>query len=236
LDVRVVLVEPQYEGNVGLVARTMKNFGLRDLWLVKPKVKLGVTAEAFSSHARDVLSSSNRVDTFDEALEDVSYVVGTTSIFGRRPSNVLRTVVTPEEFARRVARIRGKVAILFGREDIGLLNSELEKCDLSVTIPADQAYGVLNMAVASAIMFYELYKASTKPRASFVDEADHKSRAMLSRLFSQLCLQAKLPPHKRRLALRAFRNITARAFISRRELTLLMGVFRKALRPTGGLS
>lgn len=228
----MVLVEPEYEANLGSVARAMKNFGLNELWLANPRVELGPEARRYAAHAQDVMEDIVVAESLDEALGGIGSVVGTTATHGRRAMNVRRTAITPEEFAKRAISTSGKVALLLGRESTGLTNDELSRCDFVVTIPASDEYGVLNIAVASAIIFYELFKAQNEVgRRGYVEEADRDLKERLVDLFDHLSLKVGLPAHKRRLAKRAFRNIISRAFVSKREATLLMGVFRRAANP-----
>lgn len=228
----MVFVEPEHEGNVGSIARLMKNFGLGELWLVNPKVDIGAEARAFASHAQDILENAIVAESLDKAFGGASYVVGTTSVSAERFSNVMRTPITPQEFAHTVRTVKGKVALLFGRESTGLSNEELAKCDIVVTIPAHHAYRALNVASASAIMFYELWKAKLGSRRGYVEEADREHRERLAMLFDQMCRLVGLPAHKKRMARRAFRSVMGRAFISKREATLIIGVFRELLQRT----
>ena len=230
MDVRVVFVEPESEGNIGSVARLMKNFGLDELWLVNPKTEIGTEARAFASHAQNILENAIVADSLDEAFSGVSYAVGTTSIPAERFANITRTPITPQEFAQTVRIVKGKVALLFGRESTGLSNEELAKCDIVVTIPAHHAYRALNVASASAIIFYELWKAKLGNRRGYIEEADREHRERLSMFFDQMCLLVDLPKNRERLARRAIRNIMSRAFISKREATLIIGVFRELLQ------
>lgn len=228
-------MEPEHEGNVGSIARLMKNFGLSELWLVNPKVRIGEEARAFASHARNILENAVTVESLDEAFSDVGCVVGTTSILAKHSSNIMRTAITPQEFADTVWAVKGRVALLFGRESTGLSNKELAKCDLVVTIQSSPEYKTLNVALASAIIFYELWKARLTSRRGYVEEASREYRERLLMLFSQMCQRANLPAHKERLAREAFKNVISRAFISKREATLLMGVFREFLERTLGM-
>ena len=225
-----MFVEPEHEGNIGSIARLMKNFELSDLWLVNPKVTIGDEARALASHAQDVMADIVIVETLSEALKGVSYVVGTTSIFAKRSSNIMRTAITPQELAQTVGVVKGRVALLFGRESAGLSNEELAKCDVIVTIPSSSSYKTLNVALASAIIFYELWKTRSVNLRGYVEEANSEYRERLQILFNQVCQRLTLPIHKERLAREAFRHVTSRAFISKREATLLMGVFREFLQ------
>jgi TrmH family RNA methyltransferase len=229
LDIRVVLVEPEYGGNIGSVARSMKNFGLNELYLVNPKAKIGIEARAFAAHAQDVLANAIIIDYLDKALEGVRYVVGTTAITGKRSSNIIRTAITAEEVAKIVICQNRKTAFLFGRESKGLSNQELSKCDTVVSIPSSPKYRALNLATASTIVFYELYKTKCKPSRGYKEEASVEEKDRLIKFFEQITVKIEVRPHKFRLIQRAFRNIIYRTFSSKREVSLIVGVLRKTL-------
>lgn len=227
MNVRVVLVRPEHGGNIGSIARLVKNFGFHDLWLVNPQVELGYEAEAYASHAKDVLDRAVIVSNLDKACEGVSFIVGTTAVHAKRTSNVFRISVTPEELAKKAVAIRGTIALLFGRESKGLSNEELSRCDVVVSIPSSPLYRTLNIASASAILLYELWKAKAGGSRGCFEEASRDSLLWLIRLFDQFSQESSLPAHKRGLATKAFQNVVSRAFISKREATLMMGVFRR---------
>jgi len=228
LYIRVVLVEPEYEGNIGSIARLMKNFGLNELWLVRPKAKLGETARAYAMHAQEILASARIVDDLPQALKGVSYLVGTTAISAKRPSNLKRTSVTPVEFAGIVAGTSRRVALLFGSESAGLSNKTLASCDLTVTIPASSNYRTLNVANAAAIVFYELFKARRSAERTLMEEANKQDKDRITGFFKRLSEETRVPHYKQVLAEKAFRNIIARTLISRREASLMSGILRKA--------
>jgi len=234
MHLRVVLVEPEHDGNVGSVARLMKNFDFDELWVVNPQTPLGDEAAAFASHAKNLVQSAVRVDVLDEALKDVSLAAGTTSILPKRTANVLRTAVTPEEFTRIVGPIKGTVALLLGRESKGLTNLELEECDLVVSIPTAYHYRALNVASAAGIVLYELWKSQHGSRRLYIEEADRASRRRLVEMFDSLCEEALILPYKRRLAVRAFLNVLSRAPASSRETSLLLGVVRQSIQRLKG--
>jgi tRNA/rRNA methyltransferase len=225
VTVRVILLEPEKSGNIGAVARSMKNFNLSDLWIVKPKTRIDGEARAYAMRGLSILESVRIVASFEKALNDVDIVVGTSSVEARSSSNVSRVAITPRQLAERATSTKGTMAIVFGRESTGLTNQELEVCDFMVTIPASRDYNVLNVATAASIVFYELFH---KAPVRHLDLAPQSSKRRLLAQFDQLMGKCDLQPHKRRLAQRAFRNVISRSFISRREASLLVGVFRKA--------
>ena len=227
MHVRVVLVEPEHEGNIGSIARAMKNFGFDELWIVNPKVEIGSEAKAYASHAYDIIQRSRIVSTISEAFEDCIQIVGTTAISARRPSNVLRTTISPERYAQMIGSIEGRIGLVFGRESLGLSNEELNKCDMLITIPANIEYRTLNVAMACAIVLYELHK-HIHHTVKAIQLSDAQTSSRLIGYFEKLAKLVGTPDHRRRLAVRAFRNLLHRGLLTKREALLLMGVIRRA--------
>jgi TrmH family RNA methyltransferase len=225
LRVRVILVEPEKAGNIGAVARSMKNFDLSDLWIVNPKAALSIEARAFAMHGYDVLAKARTVKTLKQALRDVDFVIGTSAVVATSSSNLSRVPMTPAQLAGKVHGCRGKVGILFGRESSGLSNNEVEACDFLVTIPANRTYNVLNLASAASIIFYELFLKRASRSGPMLASKAVKVRMQLQ--FEQLLKHSGVQQHKRKMVQRSFRNVISRSFISAREASLLLGVLRR---------
>ena len=158
-DIRVVLVEPSHPGNIGGAARAMKTMGLADLAIVNPLRFPDPQAIWRAAGAVDVVDNARVLTSVDDAIADCGWVVGTSA----RSRRVPWPVATIGEFAERLVRedLGGKpVAILFGREDRGLTNDELECCNLHVMIPANPEYPSLNLAMAVQIVSYEIRRTS----------------------------------------------------------------------------
>jgi tRNA/rRNA methyltransferase len=226
LGIRVILLEPEQSGNVGAVARSMKNFGLNDLWIVNPKATVDGEAQAYAMGGRRILESAKIVRNLHRALRGVSVLVGTSAVVVERSSNISRYSITPSQLAEKIAKTKGTVGIVFGRESSGLSNKEVEECDFMITIPADHDYNILNLAMAASIVFYEIFQRKTSASTELA------SRVATRRLFHEFDLLVKrcgIQMHRRKLARRAFRNVISRSFISKREASLLLGVFRKSL-------
>ena len=203
----------------------MRNFGLTDLYLVLPQVSIGDEAYRYATRGKEILEKACIVQGLSEALMGIDLVVGTTAIVSRSTSNLLRIALDPERLSRRLVEATGSVALLFGRESSGLTNSELQRCNVVVNIPASEDYNVLNVATAASIVFYELFKL--RPRVPSDLEPSRESLELLARIFAELTDIADLPSHRRRLADRAFRNVLAKSAISKREVSLIMGVLRR---------
>lgn len=156
-NARIVLVHTTHPGNIGAVARAMKNMGLKQLYLVKPKKFPHERAIWRSASAVDLLDNAVVVETLEEAVADCGLVVG-TSARGRR---IPWPLVNPRVCAERVypELAQHPVALVFGREDRGLTNEELQTCHLHVNIPASEDYTSLNLAMAVQVVCYELRMA-----------------------------------------------------------------------------
>lgn len=224
----VVLLQPKYEGNIGFVARAMKNFGLRHLYLIDGEAPMGSEAYARASHASEILDNAKPLD-FDDLFEKFDLVVGTTGISKKSPTSP-RAALSPTEFSKRIKRMKGKGALVFGREDIGMKNEELERCDLVVSIPTSEEYPILNISHAASIIFYELFKDKVKEDNFMTEEAiGEEKEAMISR-FSELLDALGYPKFKKKVIVRMFRRLMGRAPITGREAHTLAGVFRESKR------
>ena len=155
--IRVVLVEPSHPGNIGACARAMKNMGLTELMLVRPKLFPHPEAAARASGAADVLERAQVVSTLADAIAGCGFIAATTS---RHRDQYFRIIDARAAAARLVAEAaHARVALLFGAERTGLTNEELEAAHLLIRIPACESYPSLNLAMAVQIMAYELFVA-----------------------------------------------------------------------------
>ena len=223
MDIRIVLVEPKFEGNVGAVARSMANFDLNELYLVEP-CEIGDDAYRRSKHGSHILKDAKIVRTLKEALEGCFLVVGTSGIVTKGENNYVRIPITAEEFSERIKNYDEKVAILFGREDIGLLQDELAQCDLLITVPTSETYPVLNLSHAATIVMYEVSQcASFGPTPA---EPDEKER--LFSFFDELLDSVDYPEHRKETTSVMFRRLMGRAVPTRWEYATILGVFGDA--------
>ena len=158
MSVNIVLVGTSHPGNIGSAARAMKNMGLDRLRLVAPERFPATEATVMAAGADDVLGRARVFPDVSSAVADCGLVVGTTA----RSRHLPWRVVEPRQAAREIAgaSATGEVAVLFGAERTGLTNEDIERCQLLLTIPTGQAYGSLNVAMAVAIVAYEILLAS----------------------------------------------------------------------------
>lgn len=223
LRFRVVLVEPLYEGNVGSVCRAMKNFGFDDLVLVKP-CELGNFSKAMAMHAQDLLARAKIVDTFDEAVKDVDVVVASTGKIGLRiDSHVRMPYFNPKELRAMLEERSGIVALVFGREDCGLVNEIVERCDIVAYIPTSPGYPIMNLAQAVAVMLYEL----SDFKGGNVSLAGEEPMNIFYEHFGSLLSDINYPDHKRDKTVVMVRRIFGRAMLNPREYYTMMGVLRE---------
>jgi tRNA/rRNA methyltransferase len=226
-SIRIVLVEPKNEGNVGAVARAMKNFGAEELVLVNP-CPLGADARQRAMKGSEILAGARKVGDFESALEGADFLVGTSGVDTESEKRFARIAMTPRDCATRVANFEGRVALLFGREDFGLLDEELRRCDVLVKIPAFPEYPILNLSHAATILLYELYAAKATRRGK--REASGMEKEKLYEAFEELLGETDYPAHKRARTQIMFRRILGRAVPSKWEFHALMGVLQRATK------
>lgn len=155
--IRIVMVETTHPGNIGSAARAMKTMGLNDLRLVAPRQFPHVEASALASGADDLLTRARVTDSLDEAIGDAELVIATSG----RQRHIPWPCISARDMGQLVLQEAPtrRAAILFGREDRGLTNDELQRANLHVTIPSNPTYGVLNVAAAVQVICYELRMA-----------------------------------------------------------------------------
>lgn len=228
--VRVVLLHTTHPGNIGATARAMKTMGLRHLYLVKPKTFPSDVAVARSSHADDILDGAIVVETLEQAIGDCQFVVGT----GDRTRTVPWPLFRPREMALHARSLPSdqQIAVVFGREDIGMTNDQMMACNAQVQIPANPEYSSLNIASAVQVLVYELRMAALgddgqTPGRRDWDEApasaqdierlaDHWQRAYLDAEF--------LDPNNPKAAMTRIRRLLARAELDQVEVNILRGM------------
>lgn len=220
-------MEPEGPANIGMVARTMKNFGFSRLVLVNPNL----TEESYSYavHAKDVLENALVLEEFEDALELFDIAVGTTGKPGKSyiPD---RAPLMPWELRETLEGYSGRVGLFFGRESIGLKNGELARMDLTVTIPTSDSYPVMNLAQAVAVVLYELSKRKPEPVVKALKPATRAEKEQLVRTWAGLLEALDYPKdaERREVFTKIFRRFVGRAVLYGREVHTLMGPLRKA--------
>ena len=182
--VRVVLIDPSHPGNIGSVARAMKNMGLADLVLVRPRSFPHPEAVTLAAGADDVLSNTRVVGSIEEAIADCGFVAGTTS----RPRSHNWDFLTPRDLAGTVARLlpETRAALLFGSERFGLANEDLQYCHVLVRIPANPEYCSLNLAMSVQLIAYEIYVERMRPTSAVQFERPLATGAEMELFYAHL--------------------------------------------------
>jgi TrmH family RNA methyltransferase len=221
---RIVLVEPREAGNVGAVARAMKNFGLHDLAIVGRHPQLLPEAGWWASGSEDLLEKARFHPTLQEALADAHVTVATTSLRGRAtPADM-----TPVELAALASTLGEEqtLALVFGREDHGLTREEVLLCHHTAAVPTNPAFPTMNLAQAACLFAYELsgITASPNPRplpnAAMIERLHERAQALL--LQSGFLWESN-PDH----IYDDLRLLLGRAAPDQREAAILLGILRQ---------
>lgn len=227
MTIRIVLVGTTHPGNIGAVARAMKNMGQSDLVLVDPRHFPHEEATARASGATDILDNANVVLTLAEALTDCVYVAGASA----RSRTINWPSMGPRDCAERMIseRQHGKVAAVFGPEKSGLSNDDLDLCHTLLTIPTDPGFSSLNLAMAVQILTYELRVASLLDEGPvFETEAPPASSEEMEHFYAHLEKVMKdigfLDPDNPRHLMRRLRRLFIRTRPDKNEVNILRGI------------
>ncbi len=225
---RIILVEPEYELNIGSVARVMKNFGFSDLAFVSPKCNpRGFDAVKYSKHAKDVLGSARTFRSLAQAAKGCKFSVGTTGVLYRHWNETFRTPIKLSELKTKLAGNKeGKIALVFGNEGIGLSERDISACDLLATIPTSGKYPILNLSHAVAIVLHELSEFNKVP---FLPAGDSEKEHLIKSFGLVVDRFADEMRNPRKVKI-AFRRMVGRAMLSDKECVSLLGVLRRANR------
>jgi tRNA (cytidine32/uridine32-2'-O)-methyltransferase len=228
-NIRIVLVETSHTGNMGSTARAMKTMGLTNLYLVNPLVKPDSQAISLAAGASDVIGNATIVDTLDEALAGCSLVVGTSA----RSRTLPWPMLEPRECGVKCSQAAesAPVALVFGRERVGLTNEELQKCNYHVCIPANPEYSSLNLAMAVQLIAYEVRVAWLERQQSGQIPEPEEAYPLVDDLerfyghLEQVLLQTGFirPQHPGQVMSR-LRRLFTRARPETQELNILRGI------------
>ena len=226
-SIRIVLVEPSHPGNIGAVARAMKNMGLEQLVLVSPRQFPHSEALARASGADDVLANAHVVATVTEAIAGCGFIAATTS---RTRDQYFRVADVREAAARLLLESRrGPAAVLFGSERAGLTNEQLEAAHLLIRIPASDSYPSLNLAMAVQIVSYELFRArgievDTAPAAGPLADPVEMERLYehLAQVLEEIDFRDRTQGGTHLMA--RLRRLFQRAALDRNEVNILRGI------------
>ncbi len=227
MSIRVVLVGTTHPGNIGAVARAMKNMGLKDLYLVNPKVFPHEDATARASGASDILERARVVDSLDKALVGCVYVAGASA----RSRTINWPSMGPRDCAERMIReaANGDVACVFGPEKSGLQNDDLDLCHTLLTIPTDPGFSSLNLAMAVQVFAYEVRVAGMLDEGPVFDVESPPATSDEMELFYEHLENVLrdirfLDPDNPRHLMRRMRRLFIRARPDKNEVNILRGI------------
>ena len=229
-NISVVLVEPQGALNIGSVCRVMMNFGFCDLRLVAPQAEhLSDEARRMAVKAGPLLEGATLYDDLTAALADCQLALGTTRRFGKYREDFLH----PDQAARYLLPMsnEGRVALVFGREDKGLLTAELDLCQRFITIPTDDALPSMNLAQAVALCLYETSRALGDAQGKGGGGRRLATGSVLEELYRHMRRSlldiGYLDPQNPEHILHSYRRIFGRAGLNDREVRILHGLFSR---------
>ncbi len=222
---KLVIEGQKYQTNVGYIARVAKNFGIRRLFFAMPRANItGKKAITYSKHAVDLLESASVYSSLDEAVKDCDIVVGTTGLWRKANAEYKNAMLLDSAvslISKSCSRRRCNVALVIGRDDIGMKKEELDKCDIIAYIPASPEYPVLNVSHALAIMLYEFSKAGFS--SAYEQEKPKAEKKELELLFSEFeKLIAGKKIRNKKVVERVFKKIVLQSNPSRKEVHALI--------------
>ena len=222
--VRIVLIDPSHPGNIGSVARAMKNMALEDLVLVRPRAFPHAEATALAAGADDILARARIVDDVAAAIEDCAFIAGTTS----RPRSYYWEFTTPRDVAARIVALgpENRAALLFGSERYGLANEDLNHCNVLVRIPANPDYCSLNLAMSVQLTAYEIFMAREQPTSHTQLELPLAASGDVEHFYAHLNEVLKEIDFDDRTGhlMERLRRLFNRAQLDRNELNILRGI------------
>jgi len=224
--IRIVLIRTSHPGNIGAALRAMWTMGFTDLALVQPRHFPHPEATAMAAGAAERLADVTVHETLEGALSGCVHAVG----FSARRRDLSHPIVALRDAAPAIvaATGEGRVALVFGNETSGLSNAELARCQGFATIPANPAYGSLNLAMAVQVACYEVAVAAGAHAAPQGRERAGATLDDLEGLFVHLDRAALasgfVDPAKPGRFLEHMRRLFARSKLERPEVKLLRGL------------
>ena len=243
LNFSIVLIQPEHAANIGSISRVMKNFNFKRLVIFNPIEKIddikSYKTQGYAMHGKDVLFNSEIITINDkkdyltkykELMERFDLVIATTAK-GKHFRNIRRLSIFPNDLTLPISENPLQIALVFGKESHGLTNEEIEVADILLRVPTSNYYPTLNLSHACGIILYEIFKKiniinigrGEKP----VLLANKNEKQVLYDIINQLINKLKIRTHKKENIFFAFKNVFERAFVSRKEISLILSVFSK---------
>ncbi len=221
----VILVEPEYQGNIGAVARAMKNTGFEKLFIVGKRT---IDDEALS-RARDgasILLNAAFFNTLKEAIEGFDIVVGSSSVKTSNFKKFRRIPITPRELWQSYGNGMKKIALVFGREGDGLSNEEISMCNVFIHIPSSKDYPVYNLSHAVTIVLYEalLYRGNVEVREL---PATGEQTHLIVEKTIEIMKKTNYPQYKIENTAVMLERLLTRSSLTEHEFYKIMGIIKK---------
>ncbi len=236
-DPIIILKNPQLPENIGMVARTMVNFGFKHLRIVNPKVEWPNSKSiASSAGAFDLIRKYTKVyHNLKDALQGINLLCAATV----RERDLEKKIFEPRKLIRSIQmKYEDKnIGFLFGAEKSGLSNNDLSQANLIVRIPTNEGFGSLNLAMAVNILCYEwfllnnkkdklLYK-SRKLEYANKDKVNHFSTSLIKLLYDIGFYKNLEKNNKLSINLK---NFIANANLSEKDLKILFSILRALIK------
>lgn len=231
----VILADTRHAGNIGAVARVMKNLGFSRLTLVNPTSRRHLEAVRMAVGAGELIERARVCGTLAEAIEPLSCTFATA----RRIRRLRKAVFTPFEAAARFGEIEGDIGLVFGSEKLGLSNEQITALNAVISIPASPEHPSYNLAQAAAIVLYEtargLYDVE-RPKGRHARRAADPAemKALRERMRDALYCAGFLKNQNSEKTLASLEDIFARASLDEKEVRTLLGVFKQIKRSITG--
>lgn len=243
LEFTVVLIQPEHAGNIGSIARIMKNFNFNNLIVFNPIENAEIIrshhTQGFAMHGKDILLNAEIIELecqedhiieFKKFIQKFDLIIASTAK-GMHYKNIRRLAIFLKDLQIPISKRPKKVAIMFGKESRGLTNDEIEFADILIRIPSSDEYPTLNLSHACGIILYELYNKihlinlgrGNKP----VLLANKDDKQVLYNLINNVTSHLRIRSYTSQNIIYAFKNVFERAFVSKKELNLILGIFSK---------
>ena len=226
--ISIILLEPKKPGNVGAVARVIKNFDFFDLIVINPQCDIK-SKEAMdrSAHAKNILENA-KIEHISY-LKNFDYIIATTSKLGT-DYNIPRSPITPAQLADKLSKTKNrKIGIIFGPEGTGLSNELINICDFIVTIPSSIKYPTLNVSHSVGIILYELFQKSREKKQGeqIIPVSKKEKEHLLKIIYNKLDKMHFATKEKKETQKLIWKRILGKSMLTKREAFALFGFFRK---------
>ena len=227
MNIKLIIVSPKYQLNVGYIARVAKNFGIERLYFVKPRANIyGKKAIMYSKHAKELLDRAKIYESFEEAIKDCDVMIGTSGIFRVNP--VFGSVNSPDAAIKKIKKEYKKntvIGLAIGRDDIGLSAEELRLCDILVHINTNPIYPVLNISHAGARLVYKFMENDFSKRKLNLEKPKKEEIDKLIESFEDLISNKKI--RDKDTVKRVFFKMIRKSQLDRHELHAMISALKE---------